>query len=142
MVLDYHHVPPELIECIMSLYKDFATTVVTDSYTTSFLRIERDVLQSDCLSPLIINLLINTFIQYVRQERFSKLGYSLSKLMRPIHWFQCADNATIATGEEYETQVLLNAFTAWCTWNSMIFELIVSYIWYGLKRNTQRANTS
>ena len=28
LVLDYHHVPSELIECIMSLYKDFATTVV------------------------------------------------------------------------------------------------------------------
>ena len=77
VVLDYHHVPPELIECIMSLYKEFATAIVTDSYTTSFLRIERGVLQSDCLSPLIFNLLINTFIQYVRQKRFSKLGYSL-----------------------------------------------------------------
>ena len=40
VVLDYHHIPPELIECIMSFYKEFATTVVTDSYTTSFLRIE------------------------------------------------------------------------------------------------------
>ena len=40
VVLDYHHIPPELIECIMSFYKDFTTTVLTDSYTTSFLRIE------------------------------------------------------------------------------------------------------
>ena len=32
VVLDYHHVPSELIECIMSLNKDFATTVVTHSY--------------------------------------------------------------------------------------------------------------
>ena len=45
LVLDYHHVPPELIEYIMSLYKDFARTVVTDSYTTSFLSNERGVLQ-------------------------------------------------------------------------------------------------
>ena len=30
VVLDFHHVPPELIECIMSLYKDFATTVIRD----------------------------------------------------------------------------------------------------------------
>ena len=102
LVLDYHHVPPELIEYIMSLYKDFATTVVTDSYTTSFLRIERGVLQDDSLSPLIFNLLINTFIQYVRQERFSQLGYSLSKLLRPTHSFQFADGAAIATGQEYK----------------------------------------
>ena len=102
LVLDYHHVPPELIECIMSLYEDFTTTVVTDSYTTSFLRIERGVLQDDSLSPLIFNLLINTFIQYVRQERFSQLGYSLSKLLRPTHSFQFADGAAIATGQEYK----------------------------------------
>ena len=123
VVLDYHFVPPELIGCIMSLYKDFATTVVTDSYAVSFLHIERSILQGDCLSPLIFNLLINTFIQYVRQERFSQLGYSLSKLPRPIHWFQFADDAAIATGQEYETQVLLNAFTAWCTWSSMIIRV-------------------
>ena len=103
MVLDYHHVPSELIECIMSLYKDFATTVVTDSYTTSFLRIERGVLQGDSLSPIIFNLLINTFIQYVRQERFLQLGYLLSKLLRSIHWFQFADDAAIATGQECKT---------------------------------------
>ena len=93
MVLDYHHVPPELIKCIMSLYKDFATTVVADLYITSFLHIERGVLQSDCLSPLIFNLLTNTFIQYVCQERFSQLGYLLSNLLRLIHWFQFADDA-------------------------------------------------
>ena len=69
MVLDYHHVPSELIECIMSLYKDFATTVVTDSYTTSFLRIERGVLQGDCLSPLIFNLLIiYLFSMYAKKD--------------------------------------------------------------------------
>ena len=28
LVLDYHHVSSELIDCIMSLYKDFTTTVV------------------------------------------------------------------------------------------------------------------
>ena len=30
VVLHFLHVPPELIECIMSLYKDFATTVIRD----------------------------------------------------------------------------------------------------------------
>ena len=124
VVLNYHHIPPELIECIMSFYKDCATTVVTDSYTTSFLRIERGVLQGDCLSLIIFDLFINRFIQYVRQEKFSQLGYSLSKLLRPIHWFQFSGDAAIATGQEYKTQVLLNAFRAWCTWRALLsFEL-------------------
>ena len=141
MVLDYHHVPPELIECIMSWYKDFDTTVVTDSYTTSFLRIERGVLQGDCLSPIIFNLLINTFIQYVRQERFSQLGYSLSKLLRPMHWFQFADDAAIATGQEYETQVLLNAFTAWCIWSSMIIRVDKCHTFNMVKKETLSVQT-
>ena len=59
----------------------------------------------------------------MRQERFSQLGYSLSKLLRPIHWSQFADDPAIANGQEYETQVLLNAFTAWCTWSSMIIRV-------------------
>ena len=67
--------------------------------------------------------MINTFIQYVRQERFSQLVYSLSKLLKPIHWFQFADDAAIATGQEYKTQVLPNAFPAWCTWSSMIIRV-------------------
>ena len=107
----------------MSQYKDFASTVVIDSYATSSLRIERCVLQGDRLSPLIFNILINPFIQYIRQERFSQLSYSLSKLLRAIHWFQCADDTAIATGQEYETQALLNAFTAWCIWSSMIIRV-------------------
>ena len=123
VVLDYYHVTPELIKCIMSLYKDVASTFVTDSYTTSSLRVERCVLQGDCLSPLIFNILVNPFIPYVRQERFWQLSYSLSKLLRAIHWFQCAGDAAIATGQQHETQALLNAFTAWCTWSSMIIRV-------------------
>ena len=141
MVLDYHHVPSQLIEFIMSLYNVFVTTVITDSYTTSFLRIERGILQGDCLSPLIFNLLINTIIQYVCQERFSQLGYSLSKLLRPIHWFQFADDAAIATGQEYETQVLLNAFTAWCTWSSMIIRVDKCHTFGMAKKETLSVQT-
>ena len=140
VVLDYHHVPQELIECIMSLYEDFAT-VVADSYTTSFVRIDSGVLQGDCSSPVIFNLLINTFIQYIRQGRFPELGYSLSSLLRPIHWFQFADDAAIATGREYETQVLLNAFTAWCTWSSMIIRVDKSHTFDIAKNETPSVQT-
>ena len=50
-------------------------------------------------------------------------GYSLSELLTPIHCFQFADDAAIATGQEYETQVLLNAFTVLRTWSSMIIRV-------------------
>ena len=73
--------------------QDFATTVVTKSIRKSALCTERGVLQGDCLSPLIFNLLINTFIQYVRQERLSKSGnesvkflYHESNISSNIHY--------------------------------------------------------
>ena len=85
--------------------------------------------------------MIKTFIQYVRQERFSQLGYSLSKLLRPVHWFQFADDAAIATGQEYETQVLLNAFTAWCTWSSMIIRVDKCHTFGMAKKETLSVKT-
>ena len=48
------------------------------------------------------------------------MGYSFSKLFTPRHWYQFADDAVVLTGQEYENQTLLNAFTTWCTWRNMI----------------------
>ena len=64
-------------------------------------------------------MVINTFIQYIKSDKFTQLGYSTSKFLNPKHWFQFADDAAITTGLQYENQILLNAFTAWCTWARM-----------------------
>ena len=47
------------------------------------------------------------------------MGYSFSKLFASRHWYQFADDAAVLTGQEYENQILLNAFTTWCTWCNM-----------------------
>ena len=41
-------------------------------------------------------------------------------MFAPRHWHQFADDAVVLTGQEYENQILLNAFTTWCTWCNMI----------------------
>ena len=41
----------------------------------------------------------------------------------PIHWFQFADDAAVITGQEKENQLLLNRFTIWCQWASMIIRV-------------------
>ena len=69
------------------------------------------------------------------------LGYSLSKLLGPIHWFQFADDAAIATGQEYETQVLLNAFTAWCKWSSIIIRVDKCHTFNMAKKETLSVQT-
>ena len=98
--------------------------MVTDAYQTPFIRVNRGVSQGCCLSPLLFNMLVNTYIQYIKSDRFTQLGFTSSQpLLRPNHWFQFADDAAITTGEEYETQILLNAFTAWCSWAKMTLRI-------------------
>ena len=66
---------------------------------------------------------LNTFIQYIKAEKFRQLAYSNSNdsglLFRPLHWFQFADDAAVITGDERENQLLLNCFTIWCQWAGM-----------------------
>ena len=75
------------------------------------------------------------FIQYVRQEKFRNF---LSQLLRPAHWFQFADDETIATCEEYKIQVFLNVFTAWVTWVSLTIQVNKCYTFDVAKRKTLR----
>ena len=54
------------------------------------------------------------------------MGYLFQKLFTPRHWCQFADDGGgggVLTGQEYENQILLNAFTTWCTWCNMIIRV-------------------
>ena len=120
VVLKHHHVPEEIVK---SLYIQFHTTVTTSSFSMEFLPVYEGVLQGDCLSPLLFNLLFNTLIQYIKSDKFQQMGYSFSKLFTPCHWYQFANDVAVLTGQEYENQILLNAFTTWCTWCNMIISV-------------------
>ena len=52
----------------------------------------------------------------IKSERFAQLRFTAFQLfLKPKQRFQIADNAAITIGEEYETQISLNAFTARCS---------------------------
>ena len=124
-VLQYHHIPEHFRKCVEDVYRDFYSSVVTEAYQTPFIKVNRGVSQGCCFSPLLFNMLVNTYVQYIKSERFAQLGFTASQpLLKPtMHWFQFADDAAITTGEEYETQILLNAFTAWCSWAKMTLRI-------------------
>ena len=47
---------------------------------TKYITVEKGVLQGDLFSPLIFNLIINTFIQCVKEEKSTTLGTVHSKV--------------------------------------------------------------
>ena len=74
VVLRFHHMPDSVVQLIDSnLYQDFRMTVVTNSYSTRILHVGKGVLQGNCLSPLLFNLLVNNFIRYIQSETFTQL---------------------------------------------------------------------
>ena len=69
-VLCSHHVPQQAQALISSLYETFHTSIITYEYTTSAIPILIGVLQGDCLNPLLFNMCFNTFIQYIRKDKY------------------------------------------------------------------------
>ena len=126
-VLEYHHIPDHIKNLIRSLYTDFQTSIITEQFNTAFIKVGRGVLQGDCLSPLLFNMSFNTFIQHIKSEKYSQLGFwkfsENGKPLNPFHWFQFADDAAVISGQENENQLLLNRFTLWCQWAHMIIRV-------------------
>ena len=111
-----HHIPEQIDHLVKDLYSNFNTTIMTSHFKTPFIKVGRGVLQGDCLSPLTFNMCFNTFIQYIKSQKF-KANFE------PLHWFQFADDASVISDTEHENQILLNACTRWCQWSMMIIRV-------------------
>ena len=83
-VLDYHHVPSQIKSIVGSLYTNFKTSIITSEFRTPFTPIGRGVLQGDCLSPPLLNMCFNTFIQHIKAEKYPQFGFSF-QFLNPTH---------------------------------------------------------
>ena len=141
-VLNHHHVPLTIQALVTNLYDNFQTSIITDNFISPAIPVGRGVLQGDCLSPLLFNMCFNTFIQFIKQEKYKQLGFSThdatDRLFKPIHWFQFADDAAVVTTDERENQLLLNCFTKWCQWANMIIR-VDKCITFGIKKFSSRS---
>jgi len=79
----------------------------------------------------------NTFIQHIKAEKYRQFGFSL-QFLNPIHWFQFADDAAVITGQESENQHLLNRFSIWCQWSSMVIR-VDKCSTFGIKKAVSRS---
>ena len=121
-ILKCHHILDHMQQLILSLYLNFLTSILTNTFQTPFITVGRGVLQGGCSSPLTFKLCFNTFIQYISDKKFKQFSFTVSSLYH-THWFQYADDAVVITGLENENQILLNHFTRWCTWADMIIRV-------------------
>ena len=141
-VLKYHHIPDPINELIRSLYTNFQTSIITDQFSTPFITVGRGVLQGDCLSPLLFNMSFNTFVQHIKSESYTQLGFwKFNKSgipCNPIHWFQFADDAAVITSQEKENQILLNRFSVWCQWANMIIR-VDKCSTFGIRKQSSRS---
>ena len=138
-VLQFHHIPREMQNIISELYSGFSTSIATKTFVTSPLQVERGVLQGDCLSPLLFNMLFNTFIQTLtKSKEFDQLNYRYDNIIQPRNWFQFADDAAAVTSSEYENQILLNVFTRWCNWSGMTIRVDKCKT-FGIKKTVTRS---
>ena len=144
-VLNYHHIPEHIKYLIRSLCTDFKTSILTYDFHTPFITVGCGVLQCDWLSPFLFSLFLNTFIQHIKSEKFRKCGFYNKSIvngtlfsLRPIYWFQFADDTAVISGQESENQVLLNRFTLWCQWADMIIRLDKCTT-FGVKKATTKS---
>ena len=113
--LKYHHIPDHVQILISSLYSNFQTSIISNSFQTPFVTVGKGVLLGDCQSPFTFNICFNTFKNYFSAQKFNQFGFSIG-FLSPVHWFQFADDAAAITGLEKENQLLLNNFSRWHTW--------------------------
>ena len=118
-VLRYHYIPDEINRIVKILYNDFHLSIITNDFHTKYIAVKKGVLQGDSFSPLVFNLIISTFIQCAKKEKFTNFGYRSFKGFLPRNWFQFADDAVAVTSLEGENQILLNLFSKWCRCSEM-----------------------
>ena len=126
-ILFYHQFPDGIQSLVTNLYTDFKTSIITNQFSTPSISVYRGVLQGDSLSPLFFNMCFNTFIQFIKAEKFKKHDFSdhdgTNHLFNSVHWLQFADGAAVISSSERENRLLLNCFTRWCQWAQIIIRM-------------------
>jgi hypothetical protein len=114
--LEYHHIPNRIQKLLKSYYTNYLISVGTDTFVSDPIVVKKGVLQGDCLSPLLFNMVVNTLLKTIDTEKVKCMGYNYCGALSPRHWFQFADDSALVTSTVEDSQALLNVFTKWCNW--------------------------
>ena len=123
-----HHVPEKVIELIASQYENYVISVLTKEYMTSPVKV----------SPLFFNIIMNTLIQSIKNDKVKCLGYVYDLASFPKHWFQFADETAIVSALEKHNQLLCNVFSKWTTWADLIIRIDKCHT-FGIKKISSKS---
>ena len=84
-VLEYHHIPDVIKLLITDYYENYAATIGTDTYITDPLIVGKGVLKGNCLSPLLFNMVIDTLIKTIDEERIHCMGKHCRKFVKGFY---------------------------------------------------------
>ena len=124
------------------MYSDFRLSKISNNFHTKYIAVEKGILQDDSFSPFNFVLVINTFIQCVKEEKFTNCGYCSFKGFFPRNWFQFADDAVAVTSLEGENQISLNLLSKQCRWSEITIKASKCHYLASVRQALPQHNTN
>ena len=72
-VLEYHHIPEDVKCIVKSYYENYKIRIGIATYVTEPIAVKNGVLQGDCLSPLLFNMVVNTLIKCIDDDKMVRI---------------------------------------------------------------------
>ena len=118
----------------MCAYDISYLSITSKSFIINQTKVDRGVLQGDCLSPLLFNLHINTLVNTVKNKKPNCLGYVYDFSFKSRNWFQLSDDTAIVASPEEDNQFLISGFIKWCTWTDLSVRIDKCHV-FDIKKN-------
>ncbi|HMK58473.1 MAG TPA: reverse transcriptase domain-containing protein, partial [Nitrososphaeraceae archaeon] len=123
--LQYHNIPPAVIDLISNIYNCANICISVNGELTNSIKVGRGVLQGDPCSPLLFNICFNTLIRVIKQDKYKSLGFAWGPSLDTsiTSWLQFADDAALIAHDCKSAQALVDIAAVWCKWAGMIIRI-------------------
>ena len=115
--LRHYYAPPQFLSILQSLYCGLNATIVTDSWETPLVPLQKGVYQGDPLSVVIFNTVMNTLVDTISKR--VDLGYKFSSSHRRVNILQYADDTCLVANSPASCQYLLSGVGTWLEWSGL-----------------------